>query len=43
MKIKQLIDSCGNNDIEFISLTAWKEWGEGADLEPDTKDGYAYL
>lgn len=28
---------------EIVLLTAWNEWGEGAHLEPDSKNKYSYL
>lgn len=38
--LKSISESQGK---EFIFLTAWNEWGEGAYLEPDSKSQFEYL
>lgn len=39
----QLIQLSERQGKEFIFITAWNEWGEGAFLEPDTINKYKYL
>ncbi len=41
--MKELIQIAQTQDKEYIFITAWNEWGEGAVLEPDTQYEYAYL
>ena len=41
--LKRLIEITEAQGKEFIFLTAWNEWGEGAFLEPDTSSEYSYL
>lgn len=41
--LRRLKDICEEQGKEYIFLTAWNEWGEGAYLEPDENNGFAFL
>ncbi len=41
--LKKVLTISSSHKKEFVFITAWNEWGEGANLEPDNVNCFEYL
>ena len=41
--MKKQVERCIYSGSEYLFINAWNEWAESTYLEPDEKNGYAYL
>ena len=41
--LQQLLEITAEQNKEFLFITAWNEWGEGAMLEPDVDNKFSFL